>query len=84
MKNEIVVATQIKDTYKFVELSINKAFGETIKKIIDARKATYQEDFENLIFTNRKIQETTSLDEITSLPFQNNYTNQIFFHLYKI
>ena len=28
MKNEIVVATQIKDTYKFVELSINKAFGE--------------------------------------------------------
>ena len=55
MKKEIVVATQIKDTYKFVELSINKAFGETIKKLIDARKANSQEDFENLIFTNRKV-----------------------------
>ena len=39
MKNEIVVATQIKDTYKFVELSINKAFGETIKKLIDAEES---------------------------------------------
>ena len=47
MKNEIVVATQIKDTYKFVELSINKAFGETIKKLIDARKANSQEDFKD-------------------------------------
>ena len=73
MKKEIVVATQIKDTYKFVELSINKAFGETIKKLIDARKANSQEDFENLIFTNRKVQETTSLDEIMSLPFQKQF-----------
>lgn len=83
MKNEIVVATQIKDTYKFVELSINKAFGETIKKLIDARKANSQEDFENLIFTNRKVQETTSLDEITSRLRKTIFTGGIIFSEFK-